>query len=458
MDVAALTEKGARYVAEFVGTFTLVFTVGVTVSTHSDWAVVAIASVLMVMIYALGPVSGANFNPAVSLSLGICKKLEWSVVFGYCTVQLLGGLCAGTAFSYVVGESIVVDTGKGFQELNAFGAEMGYTAMLCFVVLNVACTSSKTPNEYFGLAIGWVILAGGYAVGGISGANFNPAVTLGLVASSLGKGLFHGVFWMMAQLLGAAFAAVMYFLVRPEEFARTQHPLVTKAIAEFYGTLMLALTVCLNIVTGSNATALSAGACLMCMIYALGDVSGGHFNPAVSIGVLARGGNKIDATQCGVYILVQLLAGLVAGFKVSYLTVLSEGTKTLALAPGEHGLKGAVVAEIMFTFVLVFVVLSVATVQNMTSSYSFGLAIGSCVVAGGFAAGAISGGALNPAVAAAVAAGPLMSDHDFAAVNFLIWTGAEIAGALLAAGMFFLTWRSEYKTADYIAMAPSGEA
>merc|ERR1719172_204693 len=90
---------GAKYVAEFVGTFLLVFTIGCNVITGSaTWAATSIASVLMVSIYALAGVSGANFNPAVSLALGLANKMRWTDVGIYCVVQLVAGVFAGLCY------------------------------------------------------------------------------------------------------------------------------------------------------------------------------------------------------------------------------------------------------------------------------------------------------------------------------------------------------------------------
>merc|ERR1719265_1791608 len=89
----------ARYAAEFLGTFLLVFTVGRNVITGSPvWAATSIGCVLMVSIYAMGGVSGANFNPAVSLSLGLSKKMAWNEVGIYCVVQVVAGIIAAICY------------------------------------------------------------------------------------------------------------------------------------------------------------------------------------------------------------------------------------------------------------------------------------------------------------------------------------------------------------------------
>merc|ERR1719389_592246 len=117
----------ANYVAEAVGTYLLVFTVGCNVLTGSaTWAVTSIAAVLMVSIYALGGVSGANLNPAVSVALGCSGKMEWSEVLIYCCAQVTGGLCAGVAYSQMLGQRVHVAPRASFGWWEAELAEANY--------------------------------------------------------------------------------------------------------------------------------------------------------------------------------------------------------------------------------------------------------------------------------------------------------------------------------------------
>eukprot|EP00929_Paragymnodinium_shiwhaense_P060492 TRINITY_DN30204_c0_g1_i3.p1 TRINITY_DN30204_c0_g1~~TRINITY_DN30204_c0_g1_i3.p1 ORF type:complete len:292 (-),score=53.29 TRINITY_DN30204_c0_g1_i3:77-952(-) len=291
--------------------------------------------------------------------------------------------------------------------------------MLCFVVLNVAVASASQPNQYFGLAIGSVIVSGGYAIGGISGACLNPAVTMGLVSSALGDGALHGLGWMTAEFMGACVAVVLFRLVRPDEFGKEGGLLASKVISEFFGTFMLAFTVGLSAVAKSEATPLAAAACLMSMVYSLGNISGAHLNPAVSLGILARGGNKLPLLEWGSYTAAQVAGGFLAGDLAGLFYMKSEHTHAILLGPGDYGLKPAIVAELFFTFVLVFVVLVVATVRDANSSQAFGLAIASCITAGGFAAGSISGGVLNPAVALALMSDSSLIQGELLWANFL---------------------------------------
>jgi len=430
-----------KYVAEFVGTYLLVFTVGCNVLSGSPvWAATSIACVLMVSIYALGGVSGANFNPAVSVTLGLSNKLEWKEVGIYAVVQIIAGICAGLSYGALFFKVFNLEPQPGFGWWEAALAEVLYTFMLCFVVLNVATASKNAGNQFFGLAIGFVIIAGGYAAGGISGGAFNPAVALGIDVSSAGLGFGWGFAYAGYELIGAALASALFRVVRPDEFGgESEYTLATKLVSEFIGTFYLVLTVGLNVLGKSPAPVWSIAASLMCMIYALGNCSGAHFNPAVTVALLASGRNIIPATEAAAYIGVQILGGICA----AYMYAAMHHGATFALAPGAGFNFGhAAVAEIIFTFVLCYVVLCVASVKE-PSKDMFGLAIASCVTAGGYAIGAVSGGSLNPAVSFGISSANIINEGKF--YNCLIYSAYEFVGAGLAAGVFHATHPSEYK-------------
>jgi len=452
--------------AEFLGTFALVFTVACCVATGSAvWNATAIACVLMVMVYGTGPVSGGHLNPAVTLALAWSEKFPWEKVPVYCATQITAGIAAGSCAANLFGletASPLAPVGD-FTWPYAFFVEATYTFMLCFVVLNTAASKRNNEkgdgNQFFGLAIGFVIIAGGYASGDVSGACFNPAVAFGLDFSSINSGMSWGFGWTGMEIFGAGCAALAFRFVRPEDFSLvelgTYEPtLPVKLVSEFLGTFMLVLTVGLNVVLGSASTAWSAAAALMCMIYALGDVSGAHFNPAVSLAVKLRG--KCSWTEFGTYIPVQLLAGASAGAIVSFFHKIGTGKDSAHfLEPGKgHSVVDAGIAEMVFTFVLCYVVLATATIakpgsQLTKQNFYFGLAIASCVTAGGFAAGALSGGELNPAVSTGLTVASSIyspagaESNGSAIVNLLAFSGFEFAGALLAVMAFYLTHPTE---------------
>merc|ERR1719409_831868 len=436
-----MSEAGTKCLSEFTGTYLLVFTVGCNVLGGSAvWAATSIACVLMVSIYALRGVSGAHFNPAVTMTLQFAGKTsDWGVAGAYIGCQMLGGILAGLSYFALFKKSFNLEPGNGFGWWEACLVEVLYTFMLCFVVLNVAATKATEGNQYYGLAIGFVIVAGGYAGGGVSGGAFNPAVAFGIDVPSAGLGFGWSFAYLGYEFLGAALASALYRVVRPEEFAdNAETTLGAKLISEFLGTFFLVLTVGLNVLGKSPAGAFSIGASLMCMIYALGAVSGAHFNPAVTLAIFLSGREKIPgASEMAAYMGTQIVAGVLAAF--TYVAIFKGAT--FPLQPGAGYTHGeAAVAEIVFTFVLCFVVLSVATTKAGGGDI-FGLAIGSCVWVGGNAIGAISGGSLNPAVSFGLDLGSAWINGAW---NCLLYTCYEFVGAALAAGVFRAVRPKEY--------------
>jgi len=217
-------------VAEFLGTFYLILTVCLVCmapAAATPLGVVGIASSLMIMIYSLGAVSGANFNPAVSVALLMRGVLDLPVAAAFIGSQLAGGVfAAGMAAAIEAGNpdggynialvastempgGIAVIAGKGTWG-QIILAEWFYTFLLVLVVLNAAVANG--PNNYFGLAIGMCVTVGGVAVGGITGGCFNPAVSFALGIGGFwakGAGGQNGWFFLywVAQFLGAACAA-----------------------------------------------------------------------------------------------------------------------------------------------------------------------------------------------------------------------------------------------------------
>merc|ERR1719482_1046951 len=237
-------------------------------------------------------------------------------------------------------------------------------------------------------------------------------------------------------------------MVRPEDFKGgveegevPVYPLGTNLVSEFIGTFFLVLTVGLNVIGKSPAPVWSIAASLMCMIYALGNCSGAHFNPAVTLAIILAGRNKCPPSEGAAYMGAQVLGGVAAAYTYA---AMHHG-KTFPLAPGKGFNFGhAAAAEIVATFTLCFVVLSVATVEKPLSQF-FGLAIASCVTTGGYAIGAVSGGSLNPAVSVGISAAQIINGGLF--YNCLVYSLFEFVGAGLAAGVFHVVQPGEYAKA-----------
>jgi len=197
---------------------------------------------------------------------------------------------------------------------------------------------------------------------------------------------------------------------------------------------MLVLTVGLNVLSGSTAAVFSIASCLMCMIYALGSVSGANFNPAVSVALMLRG--KLTVPDGVSYIGVQIFAGVCASFVYSFMM----NGETFQLKPVTSTWAQALFGEFFFTFVLAYVVLCVCTCPNALSEY-FGLAIGMCVTVGGLAIGGLSGGSLNPAVSFGISTSHIINGGGF--YPCLIYSIVELAAGAAAAGVFKVTHATE---------------
>ena len=199
-----------KLVYEFIGTFFLVLTVGMCVlNPHSAGvlAPLAIGSVLATLVYAGGHISGGHYNPAVSLAAYIRGKLKLQELGTYWIAQLIAAIVAAFVVIYFKGKSS--DTPMILDAPKVLLAEFLFTFALCYVVLNVATAKSTSGNSYFGFAIGFIVLAGAYAVGTISGAAFNPAVALGASILNLTQWADLWIF-IAANLLGGVAAAYVF--------------------------------------------------------------------------------------------------------------------------------------------------------------------------------------------------------------------------------------------------------
>lgn len=197
-----------RYVVEFIGTFFLVFTVGmVSIDPGAGgFAGLAIGTVLAVMIYAGGHISGGHYNPAVTLAVWLRGKASASGAVAYWVVQVLAGAAAAAVVLFLKDSSATEAT---YEVVPALVAEFLFAFALCFVVLNVATAKSTEGNSYFGFAIGFTVLAGAYAVGAVSGGVFNPAVAVGITIMGMVDLSFIWVYFV-ATLLGGAAAALAF--------------------------------------------------------------------------------------------------------------------------------------------------------------------------------------------------------------------------------------------------------
>jgi aquaporin Z len=206
-----------KYLVEFIGTFFLVATIGCAVIAPGDagaMAPLAIGAVLMAMVFAGGHVSGAHYNPAVTIAVALRGKCGMGDVPGYIVSQCAGAALAALAVSFLKGYPVV--SPMQIDVTRALLAEFLYTFALCGVVLNVATCRGTSGNSFYGLAIGFTVLAGAYSVGAISGGAFNPAVTLGAIV----MGLFSVAnlwVYLVAQVAAAVAATLVFKFINPDD-------------------------------------------------------------------------------------------------------------------------------------------------------------------------------------------------------------------------------------------------
>lgn len=206
-----------KYIVEFIGTFFLVLVVGMTVVDPGAGAMapLAIGCGLMVMVYAGGGISGAHYNPAVTLAIWMRGKCETKDVAPYMIVQVLAAIVAALIIGFIKGNPMLTPMTPDVPK--ALLNEFIFTFLLAFVVLNVATSKKSAGNSYYGLAIGFTVAAAAYAGGSVSGGAYNPAVAVGISLMGLAS---WGNFWiyLVACFSGGAAAAMVYKVVNPDEF------------------------------------------------------------------------------------------------------------------------------------------------------------------------------------------------------------------------------------------------
>lgn len=204
-----------KLVCEAIGTFFLVLTIGCTVLGDGKGVIppLAIGSALMVMVYAGGHLSGGHYNPAVTLALTVRGRHPKAEVVPYWVAQIIGAIAAAAIAVFLRKQGAAeppADVAK------AALAEFLFTFALAYVVLNAATAKGTAGNSFYGLAIGFTVLTGAFAVGDISGGAFNPAVAIGagvMGAINLSSIYIH----IVADLLGGLAAGAVFKFLNPED-------------------------------------------------------------------------------------------------------------------------------------------------------------------------------------------------------------------------------------------------
>jgi len=220
-----------KLIVEFIGTFILVATVGNAIVSGSVLAPLAIGASLMIAIYAGGHISGAHYNPAVTIAVWRRGKIGMFEMFSYWGAQIAGAVAAAFLVRFIHGATVLDIVATFSSRANEFQAqvlakakvqpaasppaqivfvvEMIWTAILAWVVLNTATARKNEGNSFYGLAIGFTVASGAIAVGGISGGVFNPAVFVGLSIMGLKSWSSIAIFWG-AQFAGGILAALVF--------------------------------------------------------------------------------------------------------------------------------------------------------------------------------------------------------------------------------------------------------
>ncbi len=209
-----------KLVTEAIGTFFLVLTIGCTVILSSDAGKgiippLAIGSALMVMVYAGGHISGGHYNPAVTLAATVRGRHPASEVVPYWMAQVVGAVLAAVVAMFLT--SGVTPAAAAAPDVpKAIVAEFLFTFALAFVVLNVATAKATSGNSFYGLAIGFTVLTGAFAVGSISGGAFNPAVAIGAAVMNL---IHRPSVWIhiVADLAGGFVAGLVFLYLHPDD-------------------------------------------------------------------------------------------------------------------------------------------------------------------------------------------------------------------------------------------------
>ncbi|HMG05312.1 MAG TPA: aquaporin [Chthoniobacterales bacterium] len=204
-----------KYLAEFIGTFFLVLTIGCTVigGVPGVIAPLAIGAVLMVMVFAGGHISGAHYNPAVTLGVVIRGRLKAGDAIPYMLAQVAAAAAAAWIVNKFLRAGIDV-TPIAPKMVPALVAEFLFTFALVYVVLNAATAEGTSGNSFYGLAIGMTVMTGAFAVGDISGGAFNPAVAVGICF--LGIASWSNIWiYLVANFAAAIVAAIVFKLINP---------------------------------------------------------------------------------------------------------------------------------------------------------------------------------------------------------------------------------------------------
>lgn len=206
-----------KLITEFIGTFFLVLTVGMVVTGgKGDFSPIAIGSVLLCMVFAGAHISGAHYNPAVTLAVLLRGRISVIEGISYMIVQIVAAIVASYIVLFLAADKIPAEA-SGIQNITGgLMAELLGTFALAYVVLNVATAKGTLGNMFYGLAIGFTVLSMAYALGAISGGAFNPAVAVGMMLMRLASWSNIWIY-LIGCFGGAVLAAIVFRIINPED-------------------------------------------------------------------------------------------------------------------------------------------------------------------------------------------------------------------------------------------------
>ena len=212
--------RGPRLAAEAIGAFALVF-VGAGAAAVNAWSngavthtgvSLAFGAIILVAVYALGHISGAHINPAVTVSFWLARRFPGREVAPYVAAQLVGATAAGFALRMTVGGfAVFATTRPAIPTMDALGVEIVLSFFLMLVVMAVA-TDGRVAGEVAGLAVGFIVMADALMGGPLTGASMNPARSFG-PALATGQWDSHWIYWV-GPVAGMALAVLTYEYLR----------------------------------------------------------------------------------------------------------------------------------------------------------------------------------------------------------------------------------------------------
>jgi aquaporin Z len=455
--VRKLENTGVSFLTEFVASFVFAFAGGACLRFgETGWASLGAASMFTAMIAAASSEDCARVNPVVSLAFAWLGKISARRLLQDWLAQFISSILAMLMIKGIYHEVPTIGAAVPFLWNHAALAEAAYIFMLCFVASTCAIQRNSSQGVHcYALACGLAIACGGFSAGQISGAScFNPAMSLAIAVQQYcstgwraGLTMAGGsLLWFCFQSTSALIAAAASCIFRSTEQASIsyEHSLEVRCVSEFIGTFLLVLTLGLNITMSSPAVAFSAAATLLCMGYALGNVSGGHFNPAITFAAVVNNRERFSASAGASYVGSQLLAGAIAGHAYAAFHAAGPYSKeTYGLEPASpFSFPVAGIVESFATFVLVYVALAtVAMMPNGTAQHPLtGFSVAAMYAAGLALINGVSGGQLNPAVCMGVVFANLSHHGSITpSVNFLPFVAWELSGAFTAVVAFRCT-------------------